>query len=521
MEVGSAMKKNPVLVLSLLSVGMISIWALIDSHGIANVMESYSNYVLGVLNWAFLFFCTSFIVIVIAIAISKYGELRLGKDDEKPEFSTASWISMLFAAGMGSSLINYSVAEPMYHFIAPPGQEGLTQEAIGTAFSLTYLHWGLHPWAIYAICSLIVAYFTFRKGTGTLVSAPIFYAFRGVINQKFLNWLCVGGEVIAVIAVVCGLAGSLVFGVLSVRAGMHYTIGTDITSTQLSVVIMAVMTVLFLISASTSLDKGILIVSNINSLITVLLLAFVIFLGPTNYILATFINSIGDYMNELVELSFRLSPGDEERQSWTLTWTLSYFLWWLAWGPFVGVFIARISRGRTIREFVLGVMIIPTVFSMLWFASFGGAGIYIDNLTNGVLTSIVYEDMTRGFFVFFEYFPATTIFHVVATVLMFTYLVTSADSGTYVVSSMTSKGDLNPSPKLKLIWGVIIAALTTGVLLTESWEASRALAIFGAIPFSVFIILQLVAFFRVLPEEFADAPAESEGLAVPEPVPEE
>ncbi len=496
--------KNIVLIISLIISGALSIGALLQPDRIAGSMLAFADYTLGTLDWAFLLFCTSFIVIAITIAISRYGEIRLGRDDERPEFSTPSWISMLFAAGMGSSLINYSVAEPLFHYMAPPGQAGLTNEAVGIAFALTNLHWGLHPWAIYAICSLVVAYFAFRKGTGTLVSAPLRYAFDGIIGKRTLNAICIGGDVMAVVAVVCGLAGSLVFGVLSVRSGMHYTFGTSADSISISIWIMVVMTVCYMISASTSLDKGILIVSNINSVTTLFLLLCVIILGPTNYILSTFINSIGDYLTNLPFLSFSLAPFNDEVHDWKIAWTLSYFLWWLAWGPFVGVFIARISRGRTIREFVLGVMVVPTVFSMLWFAAFGGAGIYIDNLTNGVLSSINYEDLTQGFFAFFSYLPLTQFFFVISTLLMFTYLVTSADSGTFVLSSMTTNGDLNPPMKLKLIWGTIISALTIGVLLTDSWEASRALAIFGAIPFTVFVLLQLVAFFRAIQDEFPE-----------------
>jgi glycine betaine transporter len=260
------------------------------------------------------------------------------------------------------------------------------------------------------------------------------------------------------------------------------------------------MTLCFLISATTGLNKGIKILSNINIFIAVAMLLVIIFVGPTRFILEIFITSIGDYFSQLINMSFKLYPY-KDLSGWTSGWTLTYFIWWLAWGPFVGIFIARISRGRTIREFTIGVVLLPTLFSMLWFAAFGGSGLYIEMFGGSGFADFVLEDVTKALFALFTWFPLSKILSILALLLIFIFLVTSADSGTFVVSMMTSNGDLNPPVHLKLIWGVIISMLTAGTLFTGSVTIAKAMAITGAIPFSLILILQVIAFLRTIREE--------------------
>ncbi|MEJ2534285.1 MAG: BCCT family transporter, partial [Gammaproteobacteria bacterium] len=267
-----------------------------------------------------------------------------------------------------------------------------------------------------------------------------------------------------------------------------------------SVLILAVLTVAFLTSASTGLGQGIKILSNVNMAMVVTLMLVVLVVGPTAYIMESFVNSVGDYAAALPSYSFRLLSY-ENQMDWTTAWTLTYLIWWVAWGPFVGIFIARISRGRTIREFVIGVVLLPTLFSILWFAVLGGTGIWIELNGGGGLSELVASDTAAALFAFFDYLPMGRIMGFVALFLIFIFLVTSADSGTFVISMMTSEGRLNPSTPLKLAWGGAIALLTLAILFSGSVEVAKAMAIFGAVPFTLILMIQIVAFLRALREE--------------------
>ncbi|MCC5861152.1 MAG: BCCT family transporter [Gammaproteobacteria bacterium] len=310
------------------------------------------------IGWYWLLISTGFLVLAGFLAFGPYGRVKLGDDDEKPEFSTASWIAMLFAGGMGAGLIFWGVAEPLYHFRAPPGMQGETAEAARLAFTLTNLHWGLHAWSIYGICAMVIAYFTFRKKKKPLISTPIESLFPGVNGQR----LGQVANILGVFAVVFGLAGSLTMGTLQLRAGLGELLGTPLTF-GMSLAIMLVMYATYMTSTAVGVDRGIKLLSNINMVVAVLMVIYIALLGPTAFIFETLVDSIGGYFTQLPALAFHLMPF-EGLQEWTASWTLTYMIWWLAWGPFVGIFIARISRGRTIREFCAGVILVPTLFSL-------------------------------------------------------------------------------------------------------------------------------------------------------------
>ena len=492
---------NTVMIVSLVLCAAIAIWGVVSPDSMTGAAQGLVNYSLTALDWFVLLLSTAFLVIMAVMAFSKYGEIRLGKDDEEPEFSTASWVAMLFAAGMGSGLLFWGVAEPIYHFVTPPVGEPETAITARNAMVLTNLHWGLHAWAIYGCCGLVIAYFTFRLNLPSMISTPIKVGFKNIFNKATLNGMGNTADRLAVIAVIFGLAGSLAMGTLMVRSGMNAVFGTD-NSVTMSMVIVAVMTVCFLLSACTGVDKGIKILSNVNMLTAVLILLVVLFGGPTAYLFQSFVYSIGDYLIQLIPLSFKTyayTPAGS--WNWFHGWTLTYMIWWLAWGPFVGIFIARISRGRTIREFVIFVVGVPTIVSMLWFAAFGGAAIHIEMFGAGGIADQVFADVSAALFAFFEYFPGAAVLNFLAVCLIFIFLVTSADSGTFVISMMTSNGNLNPVTKLKITWGLIIAGITVATLITESVFVARAMAITGAVPFVFIIIMQLVAFFRVVRED--------------------
>ncbi len=509
MAAGARLSVNTVFVAAMLCTAGIGIWGIIDPDDMTGAMLGFTNFTLTGVSWAWLFICTAFLMLSLLMAFGPYGKIRLGKDDEEPEFSTASWIAMLFAGGMGSGLLLWGPAEPMYHYIFPPGMEGGTAESARQALVITNLHWGLHAWSIYAVCALVIAYFTFRRGQPSMISTPIKALFQGKLGEG------VGkiADVLAVLSVVFGLAGSLAMGTLAVRSGSFYAFGTD-ESVNTALIILGILFVCYMLSATTGVDKGIKILSNINMVIAILIMLIVLFAGPTRFLLETFVDSIGTYFSGLITMSYRLFPY-EDLGGWSAGWTLTYLIWWIAWGPFIGIFVARISKGRTIREFCLGVVFVPTIFSMLWFAVFGGAGFYIEMFGGGGLKEIVFEDATKALFAFLSYFPGGQIMNTLAVALMFIFLVTSADSGTFVLSMMTTDGNLNPPVIQKMVWGTLIAALTVGTLFSESVAVAKAMAITGAIPFTVIVLLQIVGFMREIKKEVAEPkPIEARGETV-------
>ncbi|WP_295883575.1 BCCT family transporter [uncultured Thiohalocapsa sp.] len=495
----AAKPRNPrtVVVISFILVLAFGVWGLVSPDSMTSVSVGLMNFVLESVGWFYLALCSGFIVLAAALALSPYGKIRLGPDDARPDFTTSSWIAMLFAGGMGAGLVFWGVAEPVTHFAHPPGDaQGQTAASARLAMVLTNLHWGLHAWSIYGVCALVLAYFIFRRGMPGMISTPMRATLPPSAATRNLG---IVSDVIAVFAVVFGLAGSLVMGVLQVRAGVTEVFGLQPT-TALSVFILALMAAAFMISTSSGLDKGMKLLSNLNMLLVMVLLAVVLVFGPTAYIMEAFVNGIGDYFSALPAYAFRLLSY-ENQMDWTNNWTLTYLIWWVAWGPFVGIFIARISRGRTIREFCLGVIVVPSIFSLFWFAALGSTGIWVELNGSGGLAALVTEDVAKALFAFLDYMPAGILLASMAIVLIFLFLVTSADSGTFVISMMTSEGTLNPKTALKLAWGATISLLTLAILLSGSVEVAKAMAAFGAVPFTVILVLQIVSFLRALREE--------------------
>ncbi len=490
---------NRVFIVSLFLVAGFGGWGLIDPEGMSSTSLSFTTFMLTSIGWYWLLISTGFLILAGFLALGPYGRVKLGDDDEEPEFTTVSWIAMLFAGGMGAGLIFWGVAEPLYHFRDPPGTPGETADAARAAFVLTNLHWGLHAWSIYGVCAMVIAYFTFRKKKKPLISTPIEALFPGAGGER-LGQIA---NVLGVFAVVFGLAGSLTMGTLQIRAGLGELLGTPLNF-GMSLAVMLTMYATYMTSTSVGVDRGIKLLSNINMAIAVLMVVYVAVLGPTAFIFETLVDSLGTYLTQLPGLSFHLLPF-EGLQEWTASWTLTYMIWWLAWGPFVGIFIARISRGRTIREFCAGVIIVPTLFSLFWFAVLGGAGIFIELFGGGGIAELVSQDVSRAFFVFLDFFPFGQMLGFVALFLIFIFLVTSADSGSFVLSMMTSDGQLNPPLPYKLVWGTLVAVLTVAILFSGSVEVAKAMAVTGAIPFSVVLLLQVVGFLRAIRAEHATA----------------
>lgn len=447
------------------------------------------------LGWFYLAATFAFLLFALVVAFSQYGTIRLGAEDEEPEYSNASWFAMLFSAGMGIGLVFWGVAEPLSHYVDPPaGVPARTPGAARAAMRYAFFHWGLHAWGIYAVLALAIAYFSFRKGEPGLVSRTLV----PLLGARARGGVGAVVDILAVIATAFGVATSLGLGTLQINGGLAHLTGLPVTlGVQLTII--AIVTVLYETSAVTGLDRGIRILSNVNLLLAGALLAFTLVVGPTSFIADTFTTTLGDYLQNLVQMSLRLTPfaGGE----WIASWTLFYWAWWIAWAPFVGTFIARISRGRTIREFILGVLVAPSLFGFLWFAVFGGTALELELFRGGGLADAAVANVTTALFLTLERLPLGTVLSIVATLLIVMFFITSADSATFVLGMLTSGGSLNPSNRIKLTWGLLQAAIAAVLLTVGGLEGLQTASIIAAAPFALIMLLVCASLFRALQEE--------------------
>ncbi len=442
--------------------------------------------------WAYLLAAFGFVVFSLYLALSKYGRLKLGRPHDKPQYSYFGWFSMLFAAGMGIGLIFWGVSEPLSHFANPPQYlESASGEAARFAMLRSYFHWGIQPWAIYIVMSLSIAYFSFRRGMAPLISNT----FYPLIGDRVFGWPGKLIDILAVFATVFGIVTSLGLGALQINGGLGAVFGLPINNT-VTFIIIAVVTVLYLTSSMTGLDTGIQILSKTNVLIAITLLLFVLVVGPTSYILNVLTTVFGDYLTQFVSLSLSTNPF--EGYQWTKDWTLFYWAWWISWSPFVGLFVASISRGRTIREFVSGALLVPTLLTFLWFAVFGATGLDLQ-LHQGVdLAAVAQSDVTLVLFEMFSHLPLGALLSLVAVTLLSVFFVTSADSATYVLAMMTSNGNPTPPTVKKLSWGLLQSVAAVTLLMTGGLAALQRMAIVAALPFTLVMVLMVFSLLRAL-----------------------
>ncbi|MEH7252298.1 BCCT family transporter [Neobacillus niacini] len=443
--------------------------------------------------WYYLILVSVIVIFCIFLIFSPVGSLKLGKADEKPEYSKASWFAMLFSAGMGIGLVFWGAAEPLSHFVKPPLAEGATAAAHKEAMRYTFFHWGIHAWAIYAIVALALAYFQFRKGEPGLISATL----KPVLGKSMEGSLGVVIDVLAVFATVIGVATTLGFGAAQINGGLSYLFGIPNNFT-VQVIIVAVVTVLFIMSAWSGLSKGIQILSNLNMILAIALMLLMFIIGPTILILNIFTDTIGGYIQNIVQMSFRIAPLDVEQRSWINGWTIFYWAWWISWSPFVGIFIARVSKGRTIREFIIGVLFLPAIVSFLWFAIFGTSAIEVQHAGNIDLSHLATEQVL---FAVFSEFPWSTMLSIIAIILVGIFFITSADSATFVLGMQTTYGSLNPSNSVKLTWGIAQSAVALILLYSGGLQALQNALIGAAFPFSIVIILMMISLYRSLTKE--------------------
>jgi glycine betaine transporter len=475
---------------------IVGLWGIVAPDQLARAAGSITRITYSSVDWFFLLSVTGFVVLMLYLGYGRFGKLRLGAEGDEPEFSTPSWIAMLFAAGMGVGLLFWGAAEPVLHYMNAPGVPGQTKAAAQNAMVITAFHWGLHAWACYGLGALVLAYFGFRKRFPYLPGAPI----RGVFKGRWVRPTAFSADLIAVLAVAFGVAGSLAMGIFQLQAGLHVVTGISNDSIWVAVGILIALVAAYMTSATTGLDKGIKWLSNINMVLAIILMLAVLLASETSHLMRVFVSSAGDYVSRMVSMTLQTYPQHAD-SDWLQKWTLTYFIWWIAWAPFVGVFIARISRGRTLREFVTGVLIVPTLFSLLWFAIFGGTALHEEMHGAGGIGELVNQDVTVALFTLFERLPGSSLLSVIAMLLDFIFLVTSADSATYVLGMLTSDGAYDPPVRRKVGWGVTIGAMGAALMLSKNIHAVRSMTVLGALPFTLVMLLQAAALGRALMRE--------------------
>jgi glycine betaine transporter len=484
-----------VFVISIIVVVLFVGWGVLAPHQLSATANFLLSFTTDKFGWFYLLAAFGFLLFTVYLAFSKFGRIRLGSDDDEPEYSYVTWFAMLFSAGMGIGLVFWGVAEPIDHYTSPPmGLQPRTPEAATWAERYSFFHWGLQPWGIYAIIGLALAYFNFRKGSKGLISAT----FYPLLGDRVNGGIGKAIDILAIIATVFGVATSLGLGTMQINGGLNELAGIP-TARVVQITIIAVVTVLFLISATTGLDKGIKILSNTNLVVAGALLLLTLLLGPTWFLFDTFTSTLGGYLQNLVQMSLRLAPFTQSK--WIANWTLFYWAWWIAWAPFVGMFIARVSRGRTIREFVGGVLLVPSLVSFLWFSVFGGTALHMQMFGGIDVASVVQQDMSRALFVVLRHLPLGIVLAIVATLLIVTFFVTSADSATFVLGMLSSDGNLNPSNGVKITWGILQSLIAIVLLLSGGLQGLQTASMVAALPFAVIMIFMCFSLMKALRED--------------------
>ena len=502
-------KSNTVFIVSLVLCAIIAIWAVFLNESFSVVSNAIFGFFTVDFGWLYLLAMLSFVIFAVFIACSKYGKIKLGPDDSMPEYRTVTWFAMLFGCGMGVGLVFWGVAEPISHYMGPAaGIDPMSPAAADFAFEASFMHWGIHPWANYAIIGLALAYFQFRKGKPGLISSTLSPLTEG---KSYEGWLSKLVDILAVFATVAGVVTSLGLGVLQINSGLNFMFGIP-TSLLMEIGIILVISVIYIGTAVLGIEKGISKVSDLNLVIAICLMIACFIVGPHVEILNNLVGGVGNYIQNFFHDSFMITGSGDN--GWTLGWRIFYWAWWIAWAPFVGVFIARISKGRTIREFIAGVVMVPAVASILWFAVFGTLGTHLG--VNGILNADQLSGVAgapeTGLFLVLQQYPFGIIISVVALVLLCTFFITSANSGTFVLSMLSSNGNLNPPKPKMLIWGVIQSLMAVGLLIAGGLKPLQTISIAAAFPFIFIMFAVMVSTVKALSTDPAVASEDDEAI---------
>ncbi|MHA7112629.1 BCCT family transporter [Pseudomonas promysalinigenes] len=482
----------PVFYTSALLIFLLVVYATAFQAHAQDLFESVQSWIITNASWFYILTVALVLISVVFLAVSRYGDIKLGPDHSEPDYGKSSWFAMLFSAGMGIGLMFFGVAEPVMHFTMPPVGEPGTVAAAREAMKITFFHWGLHAWAIYAMVALILAYFSFRNGLPLTLRSALY----PLIGERIYGSIGHAVDIFAILGTVFGVATSLGYGVLQINSGLNHLFGLPINAT-VQVILIAVTCGLATLSVASGLDKGIRILSELNLSLAVILMLFVLILGPTVFLLQTYIQNTGAYLSDIVNKTFNLYA--YEPTDWIGGWTLLYWGWWLSWSPFVGLFIARISRGRTIREFVCGVLFVPAGFTLLWMTVFGDSAIRMI-LNDGIqdLATVVGQDSSLALFAFLEHFPFATVISLVAVLMVVVFFVTSADSGALVVDMLASSGQSHSPLWQRIFWSLSMGAVAIALLLANGLKALQAATIASALPFAAILLIAMWGLFKAL-----------------------
>ncbi len=461
------------------------------------IFAAAQGFVLETFGWFYLLAVGIFVAVILFLMVSRYGRLKLGPDDSEPDYSYLSWLAMLFAAGMGIGLMFYAVSEPILHYSVPPEAAPGSYEAARQSMSIVFFHWGVHAWAIYAIVGLSLAYFSFRYNLPLTIRAGLYPLIRERIHGPIGDAV----DTFAICGTMFGIATSLGLGVLQINAGLNYLLDVP-QSALVQVGLIAVVTGLATVSVVSGLDVGIKRLSEGNLVVAVVLMLFVLVAGPTEFLFRAFVQNVGTYLDHFVERSFKLYA--YEPRDWISNWTLFYWAWWISWSPFVGMFIARISRGRTVRDFAVGVLFVPATFTFFWMTVFGNTAISLDmGVAGGAISRAVGANISVALFQFFEYLPLSALTSALGVLLVAVFFVTSADSGAMVVSTIAAGGNSDTPTWQRIYWCGMEGAVAAALLLAGGLTALQTMTLISALPFAIILLLLTLGLLRGMKADVA------------------
>jgi len=454
--------------------------------------------------WLYILAANFFVIVMILFAASKYGNIKIGGPDAMPEFSTFSWYAMLISAGMGIGLMFWSVAEPIFHFTEPSPMFDVVAKspsAAQSALGVTYFHWGVHPWGIYALVGLSLTFFAYNRGL-PLTIRSIFYPLLG--EKIYGIWGNII-DILSVMATLFGLATSLGLGVKQVASGLNYLFGFP-DETIYAVLLIGIITLFATMSVVAGLDNGVRRLSTGNLYLAGLFMLFLIIVGPTVYILKAFTQNLGFYLQNFPQLSFWVETyAGAKGSNWQNLWTIFYWGWWISWSPFVGMFIARVSKGRTVREFIVGVMVLPTLLSFLWMSALGGSALHLQSMGIADIATAVEQNVSTALFVMLENFPLSQVTSFIGIILVVVFFVTSSDSGSLVVDHLTSGGKLDSPVPQRIFWALMEGLVAATLLLGGGLTALQSASIATGLPFTFILMIMVYSLYRGLQQEYYHA----------------